>query len=695
MFNGRSRRRADGITSSDRAAGDRRGLATAAAAHDSIARRSATRCARRSWTVPSAPGFHCSASSITTGRAPRRCPRTSPPGRCGQRDPAREGRACARRRGWSASGAGRRDHPARAEAGPVDALQVTATRPPVRHARPGGCAAAPADAAPDPGGTTSTSSPTAAHRSTRLQWTTGRTGDDKGTVDGQPADCRGRRRDPLQSSANACLSSGRPWPVARRHEPAARQAPGRRARPRTRSPPRATLAASTTSTLLRQRRRARPPSAGDVEVLPASGHHALVGSDHEQDGVEAVHPRQHIGQKASMAGTSTIPSSPTPGRSMWAKPRSMVIPGASPRQADRGRSRSAPPPASICRGRRAGGAITASLYRKDAWSAMTGGVPGRREPSRVDQHPPGVDPRHHRGHARRRRAAMWRRWPRARRAQGKPKPARVWPGKEPPPTGDSSSTTSPPPSCCRSCRHGPGSRRLWRSILQSGSSWGYHGGISPSVPRAPPGSACRAQSPVSGLLQAAHQVGAPAMMRPGGRRGAVAGEDNEVGTGRSVGAGLRSPATRSGVVPTFVVFSGDKLLGGPRPASLPGAPTWCGGLARARYTGLCRPDKLTLAALERRSANTFRGTAHELPLWRMLRRARPRPGPCRQLAASSWAPATWSSWIPVGGGSLPGRPGRLRPCPGLAGHEAIGGHNRSSPAARMPPVVARIHAGGC
>ncbi len=140
----------------------------------------------------------------------------------------------------------------------------------------------------------------------------------------------------------------------------------------------------------------------------------------------------------------------------------------------------------------------------------------------------------------------------------------------------------------------------------------------------------------------------------------------DLGTGAMVDlemAGLPSEPTAPTSVahgPALVVFSGDKLLGGPQAGVLVGWREALGAAARHPLARALRADKLTLGALTATLAAYERGTAwEELPVLRMLRadpdRLRQRSvtlaESLRHLGHDTRVAETVSV---VGGGSLPG-----------------------------------------
>jgi L-seryl-tRNA(Ser) seleniumtransferase len=146
------------------------------------------------------------------------------------------------------------------------------------------------------------------------------------------------------------------------------------------------------------------------------------------------------------------------------------------------------------------------------------------------------------------------------------------------------------------------------------------------------------------LAALAHEHGLPLLHDVGS--GLLAGE---LGDEPSVAASLRAGAD-------LVLFSGDKLLGGPQAGLVVGRAELVGRLARHPLARAVRADKLTLAALEATLAAHLAGRRDQLPVWRalLLTTADLRPRAAALAAAVGPAASLRTGTSVAGGGSLPG-----------------------------------------
>ena len=142
----------------------------------------------------------------------------------------------------------------------------------------------------------------------------------------------------------------------------------------------------------------------------------------------------------------------------------------------------------------------------------------------------------------------------------------------------------------------------------------------------------------------------------------------------------------------LVLFSGDKLLGGPQAGIIVGRERAVAPLRGHPLLRALRPDKTALAALAATLRAYLHGTAErDIPVWRMIAA---EPAELRERAAD-WARAAGIGTVepgqsPIGGGALPGetRPTRvwsIATADPTAAAAALRAHD--------PPVVARIHDG--
>jgi L-seryl-tRNA(Ser) seleniumtransferase len=160
------------------------------------------------------------------------------------------------------------------------------------------------------------------------------------------------------------------------------------------------------------------------------------------------------------------------------------------------------------------------------------------------------------------------------------------------------------------------------------------------------------------------------------------------------------PAARESIASgaDVVMFSGDKLLGGPQAGIIAGAAEAVGRVRRHPLMRALRTDKMTYAALEATLEEHLAGRArHTVPVHRMLALTPADLEPRAEalaaaLRARGIAAAVVDGLSTIGGGSAPGSslPTRL-----VALDLAAGSPDRLAAALRRgsPPVVARIDAG--
>jgi L-seryl-tRNA(Ser) seleniumtransferase len=158
----------------------------------------------------------------------------------------------------------------------------------------------------------------------------------------------------------------------------------------------------------------------------------------------------------------------------------------------------------------------------------------------------------------------------------------------------------------------------------------------------------------------------------------------ELGEEPSVAASLRAGAD-------LVLFSGDKLLGGPQAGLVVGRAELVGRLARHPLARAVRADKLTLAALEATLTDHLAGRRDQLPVWRalLLTPAELEPRAAAVAAAVGPAATLRAGTSVAGGGSLPGEgldSVLVEVDPAPAGAAEVLARLRAGD----PPVVARI-----
>jgi L-seryl-tRNA(Ser) seleniumtransferase len=188
--------------------------------------------------------------------------------------------------------------------------------------------------------------------------------------------------------------------------------------------------------------------------------------------------------------------------------------------------------------------------------------------------------------------------------------------------------------------------------------------------------------PLEALAALAHQHGLPLLHDLGsGLIGDPFGDEPSVGRSLAAGADL-------------VLFSGDKLLGGPQAGLLVGGEDLIRSLANNPLARAVRADKLTIAALEVTLATHAAGRRDELPVWRALGLGPDDLRPRAEALAAALGPAasTRGGVSVAGGGSLPGEglPSVLVEVdPGNVGDETVLERLRRDD----PPVVARAERG--
>jgi len=138
----------------------------------------------------------------------------------------------------------------------------------------------------------------------------------------------------------------------------------------------------------------------------------------------------------------------------------------------------------------------------------------------------------------------------------------------------------------------------------------------------------------------------------------------------------------------LVLFSGDKLLGGPQAGIILGRAELIAQLRQHPLARAIRADKLALAALDATLEHYRRGEAVErVPVWRMIS----LPPDAIHARAEAWAAAIPGEIVPaestIGGGSLPGET-----LPTWAFAPRVAQPNAAAARLRRadPPVIARV-----
>lgn len=189
----------------------------------------------------------------------------------------------------------------------------------------------------------------------------------------------------------------------------------------------------------------------------------------------------------------------------------------------------------------------------------------------------------------------------------------------------------------------------------------------------------------------------------GQRRGLPVVED--LGSGCLVdlsATGIREPTVRQGVEAGFslVLFSGDKLLGGPQAGIIAGKKDLVAKVRRHPLFRALRVDKLTIAAMETTLRAYFRAAWDELPTQRMIRATLEKVGEraatfAQTLRARILQPGTHIEIAEgqslVGGGSTPAQPLPTKlVCVDSTRYSAARLESRLREAPAGIPVIARI-----
>ena len=106
---------------------------------------------------------------------------------------------------------------------------------------------------------------------------------------------------------------------------------------------------------------------------------------------------------------------------------------------------------------------------------------------------------------------------------------------------------------------------------------------------------------------------------------------------------------------SLVVFSGDKLLGGPQAGIIVGQKAWVDKLKKHPLARAVRADKLTLAPLAATLLHYLKDEApRKIPVWRMIAMPLNEIESRARRWAEAWGGEVMDGQSTVGGGSLPG-----------------------------------------
>jgi L-seryl-tRNA(Ser) seleniumtransferase len=183
-----------------------------------------------------------------------------------------------------------------------------------------------------------------------------------------------------------------------------------------------------------------------------------------------------------------------------------------------------------------------------------------------------------------------------------------------------------------------------------------------------------------------------------------------------VGSGALLDTTRYGLAPEplvqasleagadLVLFSGDKLLGGPQCGIIAGKSEHIARLRKHPLARALRVDKLILAALEATLLHYLKGEAErEVPIWRMIA----MPQEELKAKAAEWAQRLTGQGVDcrviegasaIGGGSLPGETlptwlVAITPPNHQASNEQAAGHLAELLRHAPTPIIARVDRG--
>lgn len=145
---------------------------------------------------------------------------------------------------------------------------------------------------------------------------------------------------------------------------------------------------------------------------------------------------------------------------------------------------------------------------------------------------------------------------------------------------------------------------------------------------------------------------------------------------------------------SLVIFSGDKLLGGPQAGLIVGQKALVDQLSKHPLARAIRADKLTLAPLAVTLLHYLKDESdRKIPVWQMISRPLAEIESVAQAWARAWGGAVLAGQSTVGGGSLPGEvlPTHLAAIQ-VAAPDRFLAELRKPGASAAKPIIARVEA---